>query len=97
MSIHSSLKTRKKTNRSVLKRHERLAKAIREKNWRKEMGVYSLPKFNPPKLKLIKKEEESTKTTLGGVDIIQEHLAIKERANKDKKQKINKKETTGRK
>lgn len=59
MSIHSSLKATKKPYRSVLKRHERLAKAIRERNWLLTQGSYKLPKFNPPKLKFAKKKDET--------------------------------------
>jgi len=95
LSLHKSLKPRRKKVRSVLKRHERLAKAIRERNWLKKMGAYGLPKFNPPKFKVKKKEEEEQTTTLGKIDIIQEHLAKKE--SKKKTSKTKKKETTGRK
>lgn len=95
MSIHHSLKSRKIKQRSVLKRHERLLKAIRENKWRTGQSVFGLPKFNRSRFKLgPKKEEEKTKTTLGGRDLIQEHLAIKDLATKKKKK--DKKETTGR-
>jgi len=91
------LKPRKIKVRSVLKRHERLAKAIREDKWRKGMSVFGLPKFNPPKFKVKpKKDDEATKTTLGEIDILEQHKLVKEKARKDKKGKKNKKEITGR-
>jgi len=96
MSLHKSLKRRRQKARSVLKRHERLSKAIRERNWLKEMGAYGLPKFNPPRFKIKKKEEEEG-TTLGKVDLLEQHKLAKERIEKDKKQKKSKNETTGRK
>lgn len=96
MSLHKSLKPRRQKVRSVLKRHERLSKAVRELNWLKKMGAYGLPKFNPPKFKVKKKEEEE-ETTLGKVDLLEQHKLAKERVEKDKKQKKSKKETTGRK
>ncbi|MFX0084218.1 MAG: hypothetical protein ACFFAU_00990 [Candidatus Hodarchaeota archaeon] len=95
MSIHRSLKPRNTKPRSVLKRHERLAKAIRENKWREGMSVYSLPKFNPPNLKTGKIAEEKIKTTLGGRNLIQEHLAAKEKSKKEKKQKKQSREITG--
>lgn len=58
MSMHNSLKPRKQKHRSVLKRHERLAKAIRNKKWMEGMTVYGLPKYTPIKFKLKKKKEE---------------------------------------
>lgn len=98
MSIHRSLKERHRKSRSVLKRHERLAKAIREEKWRKGMSVFGLPKYNPPKFKPAKiKEEEATKTTLDGQDILEQHRLIKKKIAQEKKQKKSKKETTGRK
>lgn len=92
MSIHSTLKPRKAKLRSVLKRHERLAKAIREEKWLKGMSVYGLPKFNPIRFKIKKSDE--TKTVSEKIDILEEHKLAKE---KDKKQKKNKKEVAGRK
>jgi len=98
MSTHQSLKKRKNKPRSVLKRHERLARAIRELKWVKGMSIYGLPKYNPPIFKTGKKDEEKTTiTTLGKVDLLEQHKLAKERAEKDKKQKKNKKEITGRK
>jgi len=97
MSIHRSLRARKNKSRSVLKRHERLAKAIRELKWVKGMSVYGLPKYNPPIFKTGKKDEEKTTTVLGKIDLLEQHKLAKERAEKDKKQKKNKKEMTGRK
>jgi len=97
MSIHRSLKERAAKPRSVLKRHERLAKALREQKWREGMSIFGLPKFNPPRFKPPKKEDEATKTTLDGTDILEQHRMAKEKAEKDKKTKKGKKETTGRK
>lgn len=97
VSIHPSLKSRRKKVRSVLKRHERLAKAIREEKWREGMSVFGLPKYNPLRFKLIKKDEEKTATTLGKVDLLEQHKLTKERIKQEKKQKKTKKETTGRK
>jgi len=97
MSIHNSLKPRKNKSRSVLQRHERLAKAIREDKWREGMSVYGLPKFNPFRFKLRKKDETKIASTLGKVDLLGEHKLAKEKAEKDKKTNKNKKETTGRK
>lgn len=98
MSLHKSLKPRRNKARSVLKRHERLLKAIREDKWREGMSIYGLPKFNPPaKLKVGKKEEGTTTTTLGKVDLLEQHKLAKEKAEKDRKQKKSKKEITGRK
>jgi len=96
MSTHQSLKKRKNKPRSVLKRHERLAKAIRELKWVKGMSIYGLPKYNPPIFKTGKKDEEKTTTTLGKVDLLEQHKLAKERAEKDKKQRRIKEETTGR-
>ena len=60
------------------------------------MSIFRLPKFNPPKFKLIKiKEEEKTTTTLGGKDIIEEHRLAKERKQRDKKLRKSGKEITG--
>ena len=97
MSIHRSLKARRDKPRSVLKRHERLAKAIREQKWREGMSVFGLPKYNPPRLRPAKKDEEKATTTLGKVDLLEQHRLAKEQAAKDKKQRKDKKETTGRK
>lgn len=97
MSIHRSLKPRRNKSKSVLKRNERFAKAIRENKWREGMSVFGLPKFNPPRFKPPKKDEEKVKTTMGSIDILEEHKLAKEKADKDKKQKKSKKETTGRK
>lgn len=96
MSLHKSLKPRKNKPKSVLARFERLKRAIEENKWREGNSIFGLPKFNPPsKLKSAKKDETKTATTLGKTDIIQEHLAVKEKAGKDKKKKKIKKETTG--
>jgi len=98
MSIHSTLKARKIKRRSVLKRHERLAKAIREEKWRKGMSVFGLPKYNPFKLKRAKvKEEEEKTTTLDKEDLLEQHKLAKTKKEQDKKLRKNKKETTGRK
>lgn len=97
MSIHRSLKSRRNKSRSVLKRHERLAKAIREQKWREGMSVLGLPKYNPPRFKPTKKDETKTTTTIGKVDLLEQHRLAKERTEKDKKQRKVKKETTGRK
>ena len=96
MSIHSSLKSRKNKARSVLKRHERLAKLIRTEKWIEGNSVYGLQKINPPKLKLAKKIEKETPTTLGKIDMLEEHRLIKEKKEQSKKSKKNKKEITGR-
>ena len=96
MSIHGSLKARKIKLRSVLKRHERLAKAIREQKWLEGMSVYGLPKYNPPKFKFGIKEEKTT-TTLGKVNLLEQHRLAKEKTEQEKKQRKIKKETTGRK
>lgn len=95
MSLHKTLKPRRKKVRSVLKRHERLAKAIRERNWLKKMGAYGLPKFNPLKFKVKKKEEEEQTTTLGKVDIVAQHKLEKEKLREEKKQRKKGKDTTG--
>jgi len=87
MSIHNSLKPRKLKQRSVLKRHERLAKAIREQKWREGMSVFGLPKFNPLRIKLGKKKEEETKMIAGKIDILEEHKLTKERIQREKKKK----------
>jgi len=97
MSVHRSLQKRRIKFRSVLKRHERLAKALREEKWREGDSIFGLPKFNTPKFKPPKKEEEKVKTTMGDTDIIQEHLDKKDKKQQEKKSKKNKKETTGRK
>ena len=98
MSMDRSLKQRKNKAKSVLKRHERLAKALREEKWRAGMSIYSLPKYNPPVFKAGPKEEkEETTTTLGKTDIIQEHLDKKAKKQQEKKSKKTKKETVGRK
>jgi small basic protein (TIGR04137 family) len=98
MSIHRSLKRKKNRRKnSVLKRYERFKKVIEDEKWKEGQSIYHMPKYNMPKFKTVKKieKEESTKTTLGGKDIIQEHLAQKERMSKEKKQRKDKKETTG--
>lgn len=97
MSIHSSLKKRKQKSRSVLKRFERLKKAIVEGKWKEGDSVYNLPKYNPPKFKPPKKDEEVKTTTLGKVDLLEQHKLAKEKATKNRKQKKIKKEITGRK
>jgi len=61
------------------------------------MSVYALPKFNPPKYKFAKKKDEETETTLGKIDILEQHKLAKEKKEQEKKQKGKKKETTGRK
>ena len=98
MSIHPSLKFKERKLRSVLKRHERLAKAIREEKWRKGMSVYGLPKFNPTKFKIVKKkEDEKSPTVMDEVNLLEQHQLAKQQKAKDKKQKLTKKETMGRK
>ena len=97
MSIHRSLRKRATKPKSVLKRHERLAKLIREEKWLEGMSIFQLPKINPPKFKLSKPKEEKVTITLGKTDILEEHKLAKEKAERDKKTKKNKKEITGRK
>lgn len=95
MSIHPSLRARRGRRRSVLQRHERLAKLLREEKWLEGMSIYGLPKYNPPRIK--KNKQDETKTVTDKVDILEEHKLAKEKAGKDKKGKKNKKEITGRK
>lgn len=97
MSIHRSLRKRATKPKSVLKRHEKLAKLIRENKWREGMSVFELPKINPPKFKLSKPKDEKVATTLGKTDILEEHKLAKEKVEKNKRTKKNKKEITGRK
>lgn len=97
MSIHPSLHHKKIKRRSVLKRFERLQKAMKEGKWKEGMSVFGLPKYNFVKVKSIKKKTEETTTTLGKTDILEQHKLIKERMAKDKKLNKIKKETTGRK
>ena len=95
MSIHPSLRKGRRKFRSVLKRFERLKKAMIEEKWKEGDSIYNLPKFNPPRIK--KNKSDETKTVTDKVDILEEHKLAKEKAGKDKKTKKNKKETVGRK
>ena len=94
MSIHPSLKSSKTKARSVLKRFERFQKALEDGKRKKGDSIFRLPKYNPPKLKRAKIKEETT-TTLGKVDIMEEHRLAKERKTKDKKSKKQSKTTIG--
>ena len=48
MSIHPSLKSSKTKPRSVLKRFERLQKALKDGKRKEGDSVFGLPKYNPP-------------------------------------------------
>ena len=98
MSIHSTLKKRKQKSRSVLKRFERLAKALADGKRKKGDSVFKLPKYNPPKIRRTKVKEEEEKTTaIDKVDLLEQHKLAKTKKEQDKKLRKNKKETTGRK